>query len=182
MNAKRLFPAAITVLILMLVAGGAWSFVIENEEALDRVSQIVNLRGVSIDGQITSIYRVMPNGEEIPVFSAFPAGSVLLITRFYFDLQTTSTEPTAMVFFDPFLYPAAGGGATFIVNGNASSSRSFGSGCAIGLPSATSPGYNIRAVTPPGTTIMPGTMNFCITGFILKSKATVAPLLLLESP
>jgi hypothetical protein len=178
MNAKRLFLAALMVLMLVAGAGAAWSFVIEDEEALDRVSQIVNLKGVSIDGQITSIYRVMPDGTEVPVFSAFPAGGVLLITRFYFDFQTASTEPTAMVFFDPFLYPAAGGGATFIVNGNASSSRSFGSGCAIGLPSATSPGYNIRAVTASGAT-MPGTLNFYITGFILKAKGTMPSLLLL---
>lgn len=182
MKVRRFSLAALVVLGLMAVAGAAWGFVIENEETLDRVSQIVNLKGSSTTGELnfTSLLRVRPDGTEVPF--TIQTGRVLLITRFYFDLKTTSTEPWTMVHLDPFLYPAAGGGATFIVNGNASFARTLGSGCAIGPPSPTSPLYRLRAVNPTGGTIT-GDLNVYITGFLLNPKDTTAPistLLLLE--
>ena len=112
MKVQRFSLAALVILGLVMAAGVAWGFVIENEEALDRVSQIVNLRGLSTTGELSfsSMLRVMPNGTEVPF--TIPAGHVLLITRFYYDLKSTSTEPWTMVFFSPFLFPAAGGNAS----------------------------------------------------------------------
>ncbi|MDO9530560.1 MAG: hypothetical protein Q7O12_00285 [Deltaproteobacteria bacterium] len=182
MKVQRFSLAALVILGLVMAAGVAWGFVIENEEALDRVSQIVNLKGSSTTGEMSfsSLLRVMPNGTEVPF--TIPAGHVLLITRVYFDLKTTFAEPWTMVFLEPFLYPAAGGGGTFIVNGNASGSLSFGSGCPIGPPSPSSPPYTIRSVTPNGGATLVGTLNVQIMGFLLNPTATVAPInfLLLE--
>jgi hypothetical protein len=179
MKVQRFSLASLVILGLVMAAGVAWGFVIENEEALDRVSQIVNLRGSSTTGEMSfsSLMRVIPNGTEVPF--TIPAGHVLLITRFYYDLQSTSTEPGTMVFFSPFLFPAAGGG---IVSGNSSGSLSFGSGCPIGPPSPSSPPYTIRSVTPNGGATLPSTLNVYITGFVLNPSATVAPInfLLLE--
>ena len=143
MNAKRLSLAALTILVLVVAAGVAWGFVIENEEALDRVSQIVNLKGVSTTGELdfSSLLRVMPNGTEVPF--TIPAGHVLLITRFYFDFKTTSTEPNANVRFEPFLSPAANGSG--IVNGNTSGASTFASGCPVG---PRSPG--VSCLSHPG--------------------------------
>jgi hypothetical protein len=180
MNAKRLSLAALTVLVLVVAAGAAWGFVIENEEALDRVSQIVNLRGSSTTGEMnfSSLLRVMPNGTEVPF--TIPAGHVLLITRFYFDMKTTSTEPNANVRLDPFLSPAANGSG--IVNGNSSGSMTFASGCPVGPRSSGSPAYLIRAVVPGVGTTISGALNVYITGFLLNPSGTEAPInyLLLE--
>ena len=178
MNAKRFFPAALTVLVLVAAAGAAWSFVIEDEEALNRVSQIVNLKGVSTTGELdfASILRVMPNGTEVPF--AIPSGRVLLITRFYFDLQSTSTASSVNVQWAPFLYPAASGPKSS--PGNFSGFMDFASGCPVGPRSTGSPAYLIKAVA--GGTTVPGTLNVYMTGFILKDKTNVAPIssLLLE--
>lgn len=180
MKVQRFSLAALVILGLVMAAGVAWGFVIENEEALDRVSQIVNLKGSSTTGEMSfsSLLRVMPNGTEVPF--TIPAGHVLLITKFYYDLKSTSTEPWTMVFFSPFLFPAAGGNG--IVGGNASGALSFGSGCPIGPPSPSSPPYTIRSVTPNGGATLVGTLNVQITGFLLNPTATVAPInfLLLE--
>jgi hypothetical protein len=175
MNAKRLFLTALTVLVVVVAAGAAWSFVIEDEEALDRVSQIVNLKGVSTTGELnfSSILRVMPNGTEVPF--AIPSGWVLLITRFYFDLKTTSTEPFANVRLEPFLYAAANGSR--IVNGNTSGVMAFASGCPVGPRSSGSPSYLIRAVVPGVGTTVTGTLNVYMTGFLLNPEATVAPII-----
>lgn len=155
-------------------------FVIENEEALDRVSQIVNLKGSCTTGEMnfSSLLRVMPNGTEVPF--TIPAGHVLLITKFYYDLQSTSTEPLTAVFFSPFLFPAAAGNG--ISNGNASGALSFGSGCPIGPPSPSSPPYTIRSVTPNGSATLVCTLNVQIMGFLLNPTAAMAPInfLLLE--
>jgi hypothetical protein len=178
MKVQRFFLAALVILGLVMAAGMAWGYVIENEEELDRVSQIVNLRGSSTNGEMnfSSLVRVMPNGTEVPF--TIPAGRVLLITKFYFDLKSTSTQPGTMVFLSPFLFPAASGG---IVNGNASGSLVFGSGCPIGPPSSSSPPFTIRSVTPNGGATLSGVLNVQITGFLL-NPATVAPIyyLLLE--
>ena len=183
MKVQRFSLAALMVLGLVMAAGVAWGFVIENEEALDRVSQIVNLRGSSTTGEMdfSSLVRVMPNGTEVPF--SIPAGHVLLITRFYYDLITTptSTEPWTVVFFSPFLFPAAGGNA--IVNGNASGFHTHGSGCPVGPPSASSPPYIIKSVPPNAASTLPGILNVQITGFLLNPAASVAPInfLLLEN-
>jgi hypothetical protein len=179
MKVQRFSLAALVILGLVMAAGVAWGYVIENEEELDRVSQIVNLRGSSTTGEMnfSSLVRVMPNGTEVPF--TIPAGHVLLITKFYYDLKSSSTEPWTMVFLSPFLFPAAGGNG--IVNGNASGSLVFGSGCPIGPPSTWSPPYTIRSVTPNGAATLPGALNVQITGFLLNPD-TVAPIynLLLE--
>jgi hypothetical protein len=179
MKAQRFSLVVLVVLGLLATAGAAWGYTLENELALDRVSQIVNLRGASNTGEFdfSTMLRVMPDGTEIPF--AIPSGRVLVITRVYFDLKTTSTEPWTMLFLDPFLYPAAGGGNTFIVNGSASHARIFGSGAPMGPPSPASPPYRLRAVNPTGTTTITGDLNVYITGFILNPQAAVAPLLLL---
>jgi hypothetical protein len=174
MNAKRLSLAALTVLVLVAAAGAAWGFVIENEEALDRVSQIVNLKGVSTTGELdfSSILRVMPNGTEVPFI--IPAGHVLLITKFYFDFKTSSSEPNANVRLEPFLSPAAGGNG--IVNGVTSGSMTFASGCPVGPRSPGSPAYLIRALIPGVGTTIPGDLNVQITGFLLNPSAAMAPI------
>jgi|GEM_PF-5223883 len=174
MKVQRYSLAALVVLGLVMAAGVAWGFVIENEEALDRVSQIVNLKGTSPTGELnfSSIIRVMPNGTEVPF--TIPAGHVLLITRFYYDLQSTSTEAWTSVIFAPFLFPAAGGNG--ISNGNASGSQSFGSGCAVGPPTPSSIPYVIRSVTPSGGATLVGTLNVQITGFLLNPSTAMAPI------
>jgi hypothetical protein len=164
MKAQRIFLAIMMVLGLVAAAGVAWGFVLENQEALDRVSQIVNLKGSSTTGEMNfaSLLRVMPDGTEAPFI--IPANRVLLITRFYFDLKTTSTEPNANVRLEPFLFPAAGSN---IVNGNCSGFMTFASGCPVGLPSTTSSPYLIRSIIPGVGTTIPGALNVYITGFLL---------------
>jgi hypothetical protein len=180
MKAKKLSLAALTVLVLVAAAGVAWGFVIENEEALDRVSQIVNLRGTSTTGELnfSSVVRVMPNGTEVPF--VIPAGHVLLITKFYFDFKTASAEPNANVRLEPFLGPAANGSG--IVGGNTSGASTFASGCPVGPRSPGSPAYLIRAVIPGVGTTIPGDLNVQITGFLLNPTAAMPPVyyLLLE--
>jgi hypothetical protein len=182
MKLQRNFLAVLVILGLMVAAGAAWGYTIENELALDRVSQVVNLRGSSSNGQIdfANLLRVMPNGTEVPF--TIPSGRLLIITRVYFDLKTDSKDLWTMVNLEPFLYPAAGGGNTFIVGGSASHARIIGSGCPIGPPSPTSPPYRLRAVNPSSITI-PGDLTVNIHGFLLNPSATVAStnaLLLLE--
>jgi hypothetical protein len=182
MKMRQYSLAVLVVLGLMAAAGAAWGYTIENELNLNRVSQIVNLRGSSSTGQINfaDLLRVMPDGGEVPF--TIPSGRLLLITRAYFDLKTTSTEVWTMVHLDPFLYPAAGGGATFIVNGNASHARIISSGCPLGPPSPGSPLYRLRAVSPSGTIII-GDLNVYITGFLLNPNdagSAINTLLLLE--
>jgi hypothetical protein len=173
MNAKRLSLVAVTVVVLA-VAGTAWGYTIENELALDRVSQIVNLKGVSATGELnfSSMVRVRPDGTEIPF--NIPSGSILVITKFYFDFKTTSTQPYVNVRLEPFLSPAANGSA--ITNGNSSGSQIFGSGCPVGRPSANSPTYVARAVVPGVGTTIPGDLTVYITGFLLNPHAAVAPI------
>jgi hypothetical protein len=177
MNAKRLSLAVLVVLGLAAVTGAAWGYTLENELALDRVSQIVNLKGVSTTGQFdfSAILRVMPDGTQVPF--TIPSGRVLVLTRFYFDFKTTSTEPSVNVRFEPFLFPAASGSG--IVNGNSSGVMIFGSGCPVGPRSPGAPAYLIRAVVPGVNTTIPGDLNVHITGFILNPQAVVAPLALL---
>jgi hypothetical protein len=177
MNAKRLFLTVLGVLGLVATAGTACGYTIENELALDRVSQIVNLKGVSTTGEFdfSSILRVMPDGTQVPF--AIPSGRILIITRFYFDFKTTSTELNTNVRFEPFLFPAASGSG--IVNGNTSGSMIYGSGCPVGPRSPGAPAYLIRAVVPGVNTTIPGDLNVHITGFILNPQAVVAPLALL---
>ena len=174
MKAKKISLAALTVLVLVAAAGVAWGFVIENEEALDRVSQIVNLRGSCTTGEMnfSSLVRVMPNGTEVPF--VIPAGHVLLITKFYFDFKTTSSEPNTNVRLEPFLTPAANGSG--IVGGNTSGALTFASGCPVGPPSTGSPAYLIRAVIPGVGTTIPGTLNVQIIGFLLSPSSTMAPI------
>jgi hypothetical protein len=173
MKAQRVFLAVLVVSGLMAAAGAAWGYTLENELALDRVSQIVNLRGSSATGQINfaDLLRVMPDGTQVPF--SIPSGRLLLITRVYFDLKTDSADLWTMVFLEPFLFPAAGGGNTFIVNGSASHARILGSGSPIGPPSPASPPYRLRAVNPSGATIT-GDLNVFITGFLLNPRATTA--------
>jgi hypothetical protein len=173
MNAKSLSLVAIMVVVLA-GAGTAWGYTIENELALDRVSQIVNLKGVSTNGEInfSAILRVKPDGTEVPFI--IPAGRVLVITKFYFDFKTTSSQLYVNVRFDPFLSPAANGSP--ITNGNSSGSQIFGSGCPVGRPSASSPTYVARAVVPGVGTTIPGDLTVHITGFLLNPHAAVAPI------
>ena len=142
--------------------------------ALDRVSQIVNLKGVSTTGEFdfSSILRVMPDGTQVPF--AIPSGRILIITRFYFDFKTTSTEPSVNVRFEPFLFPAASGSG--IVNGNSSGVMVFGSGWPMGPHSPGAPAYLIRAVVPGVGTTIPGDLNVYITGFLMDPKATTVPI------
>jgi len=172
MKAKKISLAVLTILVLVAAAGVAWGFVIENEEALDRVSQIVNLKGTSTAGELnfSSIIRVMPNGTEVPF--VIPSGHVLLITRFYFDFKTTSSEPNANVRFEPFLSLAG----SPIVGGNNSGAMGFASGCPVGPPSPGSPAYLIRAVIPGVGTTIPGTLNVQLTGLLLNPSSTMAPI------
>jgi hypothetical protein len=169
MKVQRYYLTILVVLGLVAASGAAWGFTLENELALDRVSQVVNLRGSSTTGQINfaNLLRIMPNGTEVPF--AIPPGHVLLITRVYFDLKTASTATWTMLNLDPFLYPAAGGGNTFIVNGTASHARILGSGSPLGPPSPTAPPYRLRMVDPLGGDIS-GDLNVNILGFLLTAK------------
>ncbi len=177
MKGWRFCLLVLTALGLVLWAGVVRATVIENETTLNQVRQIVNLKGFSATGEINvaSLSRVLPDGTEVPF--AIPAGHAVLMSRFYFDFKTTSSEPNVNVRLEPFLFPAAGGP---IINGAALAAGTFGSGCPIGHPAVGVAPFLIRAVIPGVGTTIPGDLSVAINGILLPSSAPAHLDLLLE--
>ena len=175
MKAQRYSLVILLALGLVILAAPVWGTSLEDEVAVNQVSQIINLKGVSGTGEIkfADLKRVMPNGQEVPF--VIPKDRAFLLYRFYFDLKTDSTETSVSVRLEPFLYPAAG--SANIVNGVASAVGGYLGGIPVGQPVTDL--YLIRSVVPGVGTPIPGNLTVAINGILINSKATLAPIDLL---
>lgn len=159
MKAQRFTPAVLLALGLLMWAGSAWGTINEDEVTLNRVSQIVNLKGVSANGEInfTDLKRIMPDGSEVPF--AIPNSRVLLVARIYFDIKPTSTQTNVSLRLTPFAFWLVGSNT---VNGNASSQTTFSTGLTIGGPTTN---YKIQSVY--NNVVIPGDLTVYITGMLI---------------
>lgn len=169
MKAQRYSLAILLALGLVILATPAWCTSLENEVALDRVSQIIILKGVSSTGEMkfADLKRVMPNGQEVPF--VIPKDQAFLLGRFYFDFKTTSTATNVAVRLEPFLFPAAGAN---IINGVASGIGTYLNGIPVGQP--VTDFYLIRSVVSGVGTTIPGNLTVALIG-ILITKANTVP-------
>jgi hypothetical protein len=168
MKAQR-FPLAILLALgLLWLAGPAWSYLIEDEIALNRASQIVNLKGVSTTGEINfnDLKRVMPDGTETAF--GIPAGHSLLMFRFSYDFKPDTPPPGINVRILPFAFWINGAG---FVNGISSAISIWPSGLPIGGPTDN---YKIQAVN--NNVVVPGAFTVYLTGMLIYSNATPPPL------
>lgn len=171
MKAQRFTLAVLLALGLLMWTGLAWGTINENEVALNRVSQIVNLKGVSATGDISFIdlKRVMPDGSE--VLFAIPNNRVLLVTRVYFDFKTASTQTFVNLRITPFTFWLMGSN---IVSGNASAMGTFSTGLTIGGPT-----NNYKIQSSYNNMVIPGALTVYMTGMLIDPNVTVSPIELL---
>ena len=163
------FPLAILLAVgLLLLAGPAWSYLIEDEIALNRPSQIINLKGVTTTGEINfnDLKRVMPDGGEAPF--GIPAGHTLLMFRFSYDFKPDTLPPGINVRILPFAFWINNPG---FVNGISSAITVWPVGVPIGGPTDN---YKIQAVF--NNVVNPGALTVYITGMLIYSNASTAAL------
>jgi hypothetical protein len=168
MKVQRLTPAVLLALGLLMWTGSAWGTLNEDDVALNRVSQIVNLKGVSANGDIsfTDLKRVMPDGSEVPF--AIPGSRVLLVTRLYFDFKTTSTQTFVSLRMTPFAFWLLG---SSIVGGNASAQTTFSTGLTI-----EGPPNNCRIQAVYNNVVIPGDLTVYMTGLLITPKGMIEPI------
>ena len=171
MKVQRYSLVILLALGLVILAAPAWGTSLEDEVAVNQVSQIINLKGVSGTGEIkfADLKRVMPNGQEVPF--VIPKDRAFLLARFYFDFKTTSAETSVNVRLEPFLFPAAGGN---IGNGVASSIGTYLNGIPVGQPVTDL--YMIRSVVPGVGTPISGNLTVYITGMLINPNVSLVPI------
>ncbi len=171
MKAQRLFLAILLALGLLLLAVPAGGSLIEDEVALNRVSQIVHLKGSSTTGEIlfNDLKRIMPDGKEVPFL--IPKNHSLLLVRFYFDFKANTPPAGINIRIQPFALWLNNSG---LANGVASAATVWPVGLPIGGPTDN---YKIQAVF--NNVVVPGPLTVHITGMLIYPPASSFELLLL---
>ncbi len=171
MKAQRLSLAVLLALGLLLLTVPAGGFMIEDEVALNRVSQIVHLKGSSTSGEFlfNDLKRIMPDGQEVPFL--IPKNHSLLLVRFYFDFKPDTPPAGINIRILPFALWLNNPG---LFNGIASGATVWPVGVPIGGPTDS---YKVQAVF--NNVVVPGALTVQITGMLIYPPAATFELLLL---
>ena len=162
MKARRFTPAVLLALGLLVWTGLAWGTILEDEVTLNRVSQIVNLKGVSANGDIsfTDLKRVMPDGSEVPF--AIPDNRVPWWPGFTLTLNPLPPRRSSVCALRPSPFGSSGptsSTATLPRKGT------FSTGLTIGGPTTN---YKIQSVY--NGVIIPGALTVYMTGMLIHPK------------